>query len=217
MFRFRLRNLRALAHFSDEADESLFEQTISFSDGMATLTVQEISAGSHTVTFTFYDESGAVLCLCDEVLSVFANSTTDTWAGNGLYLKRDDDGATHFVISEEAISAYQTKKSVISTPFVLWNKSTQEASAKIENGNVVESITKNAFVQGLQVFGELSEGMKITEPIAQNFKTFCFDDDKNLYTIEQHSETNYTLYLRKYISSYAGYKKDKKLNSVARK
>lgn len=147
-------------------------ETIDFVDGVATISRDDVKAGNYTIEFTFDDENGNTLYKCQEIVSVFAGFTTDTWVGTGSHLV-ENEGVVEFVVTDELISLYGAE-TIPTTKMVLYNTSTS-----------VTSSSTSAY---------LADSATDTMPETADFSgyyasCFAFDNEGNVYYLDVTEST----------------------------
>ena len=110
-------------NLSDTSNENFFEdeRTVLFDEaGKAEINLTGVDSNCYEVNFSFEDAVGNSLYTCKESITVFSGFTTDTWLGEGSYLKKTVSGDIEFIISDDLIDGYGTQV-VQSSPYVFRN------------------------------------------------------------------------------------------------
>ena len=141
------------------------------SAGSVTIDLGDVPAGSYEATFTFKDSSGNKLYACKENITVFSGWTTDTWLGAGAHLKKNAEGVTNFVITDDLIYDVEI---VPDTNMVLYDV---EVTARDSLG-AVEAAT---YTYSLR---DSEETTPIFETENLGGRPFCFDNDGNVYFLD---------------------------------
>ena len=108
---------------SDTSNENFFEdeRTVLFDEaGKAEINLTGVDSNCYEVNFSFEDAVGNSLYTCKETITVFSGFTTDTWLGEGSYLKKTVSGDIEFIISDDLIDGYGTQV-VQASPYVFRN------------------------------------------------------------------------------------------------
>lgn len=147
-------------------------ETIDFVDGAATISRENVKAGNYTIEFTFDDENGNLLYKCQEIVSVFAGFTTDTWVGTGSHLV-ENEGVVEFVVTDDLISLYGAE-TIPTTKMVLYNTTTSGSSS-----------STSAY---------LADSAADTMPETADFSgyfasSFAFDSEGNVYYLDVTEST----------------------------
>ncbi len=142
------------------------------SSGTVTIVQNDVPAGSYEATFTFKDSSGNKLYACKENITVFSGWTTDTWLGEGAHLKKNAEGVTNFVITEDDI---YTVENVPNTNMVLYEAYSEPTGIEDET------------TTGYKYYLNNSAEANITTTSDTN--SFCFDKDGNFYAITKLLES----------------------------
>ncbi|HAC31176.1 MAG TPA: hypothetical protein DCF70_00930 [Treponema sp.] len=143
-------------------------ETIDFVDGVATISRDDVKAGNYTIEFSFDDENGNTLYKCQEIVSVFAGFTTDTWVGTGSHLV-ENDGVVEFVVTDELISLYGAE-TIPTTQLVLYNGTSSSTSCYLAD-------SASADVSG-------------TADFSGSFaSSFAFDREGNVYYLDVTEST----------------------------
>lgn len=149
-------------------------ETIDFVDGAATISRDDVKAGNYTIEFTFDDENGNTLYKCQEIVSVFAGFTTDTWVGTGSHLvKNTETGVIEFVVTDELISLYGAE-TIPTTKMVLYNTTTSATSSST-SAYLADSAT-----------GTMPETADFSGYYAS---CFAFDSEGNVYYLDVTEST----------------------------
>ena len=150
-------------------------ETIDFVDGVATISRDDVKAGNYTIEFSFDDENGNTLYKCQEIVSVFAGFTTDTWVGTGSHLvKNTETGVIEFVVTDDLISLYGAE-TIPTTKMVLYNTTTSATSS-----------STSAY---------LADSATDTMPETADFSgyyasCFAFDNEGNVYYLDVTESTS---------------------------
>lgn len=97
--------MQALDEWEEQYTDGALDKTIPVSNGKATLSLDDIFCGAHTVEFIFCDSYGNTVYSCKEIVNVYSGFTTDTWYGSAPYIKNGT-----FNLTWDAISAYGVAK-----------------------------------------------------------------------------------------------------------
>ena len=157
--------------------DSQTEITADFSANKAFLEKDSIPAGAYEALLSFYDSYSSLIYKCNEVITVNAALTTDTWEEAGTYITEGK-----FTLTQNLINSYLGTKH--ETPTVMWNKKTRD--------------NEKTYIKGLQIFGNaVTSDTGITRPISCStieyaVKSWCFDDENNFYVWDGNN------YIRKY-------------------
>ncbi len=168
----------------DEEEEFFGNDTIgegsdSRSVGYAEIKLDGIKPSTYDFTFVFIDNDGFERYICHEAITVFPGLTTDTWFGEGSHLKKNaETGKIEFIITDELLDL-NGLEFVPQTDTVLFNLTTKE-------------------VNGVDVpvykFYKWNENSSNTDPDFESettdFKSFCFDNEGNVYAITKLWEDN---------------------------
>ncbi len=179
------------------------ELTAYFTGNSATLTMNNVPSGAYLVTFTFKDASEKTVYSCKEMVNVLPYATTDTWAGNSVYITPDGD----FLLTQDILDSYASVElySPTDTPYVLFSKHTK----KIKTDSQINSQITSQL--GFQVFDTIDNSSTITTSNAA-FEAFCFTDN-GIWTIEipkdsqgdpLEEQTILVQYKQSYDGSYEG-------------
>ncbi len=147
-------------------------ETVNFEDEVATISRENVKAGNYTIEFSFDDENGNTLYKCQEIVSVFAGFTTDTWVGTGSHLV-ENDGVIEFVVTDDLITAFGTE-TVPKTQMVLYNSTSSGSSS-----------STSCF---------LADSAADTMPETADFSgyfasSFAFDSEGNVYYLDVTEST----------------------------
>ena len=136
------------------------ELTAYFTGNSATLTMNNVPSGAYLVTFTFKDASEKTVYSCKEMVNVLPYATTDTWAGNSVYITPDGD----FLLTQDILDSY-TDVALVSegTPYVLYN--------------YLYDYMGDVTTHELKIFANLDGETRIVTDSGITFDTFCFGDD----------------------------------------
>ena len=149
-------------------------ETIDFVDGAATISRDDVKAGNYTIEFSFDDENGNTLYKCQEIVSVFAGFTTDTWVGTGSHLvKNTETGVVEFVVTNKLISLYGAE-TIPTTKMVLYNTTTSATSSST-SAYLADSAT-----------GTMPETADFSGYYAS---CFAFDSEGNVYYLDVTEST----------------------------
>ena len=112
-----VQNLHAIdSHGGNSVNTGIKE----FTNKKAAIVMNNVPAGRYEATLNFEDSAGNILYSCKETITVFSGFTTDTWLGEGSYLKKNVSGDIEFIISDDLIDGYGTQV-VQSSPYVFCN------------------------------------------------------------------------------------------------
>ncbi len=195
------------------------EDTSSYADYRTTIaeglvmTGIDLPTGSYEVTIKFYDvitdipENVKELYSTKETLNFLSGFTTDTWYDDSENYKVDDAGS-YFAITDKLLNSYSNPGD-LEHPTVLWSDTTQKQSSMY---SIIENIYSQDY--GLQIFGEVSEGETISNPIIRNAYSFCFSDNYVFIMTRTFVEEtgNYEYTLQGYKASYSKYIPDTNMN-----
>jgi len=172
------RKIKSVSYYAPKmmlvGNENSFaeNETIDFVDGVATISRDDVKAGNYTIEFTFDDENGNTLYKCQEIVSVFAGFTTDTWVGTGSHLV-ENDGVVEFVVADELISLYGAE-TIPTTKMVLYNTTTSATSSST-SAYLADSAT-----------GTMPETADFSGYFASSF---AFDSEGNVYYLDVTEST----------------------------
>ncbi len=168
---------------------------VSFEENSAAIVLESVPAGSHEVTFKFYNDDNTELYSCTEVITVFSGFSTDTWYGESSHTHfNEEDGSYHFQLDDDLLRGYQPIE-VVDYPLVLWNLCTEYSPSDTFAVLSGEQITENVSLT--------DTGIKLGRGTVKNF---CIDSaTQKIYVREDGNIIKYP--------SYAGYNRGNALTS----
>lgn len=189
------------------------------SAGSVTIDLGDVPAGSYEATFTFKDSSGNKLYACKENITVFSGWTTDTWLGEGAHLKKNAEGVTNFVITEDDI---YTVENVPETNMVLYEATagtykyclSDTATATVPETTEYSSSSNRFAFDGNGKFYCMDGNNVISNNTNANGKEITIDSDLNIqyFTIDRATGALYVYaYKSVYNSTTHGYDETGKL------
>ena len=97
--------IEALDEWQELHSDGALDKTFPVSGGKATVSIDDIFCGAHSVKFNFNDSNGNTIYSCTEMVNVYSGFTTDAWYGSAPHIEDET-----FNLTWKAIASYGVAK-----------------------------------------------------------------------------------------------------------
>ena len=167
----KMNTIRALGEATEPEELTAWEQKCTngefdkifpFADGRATIDINGIFYGAHSVQLIFTDKadgSGNTIYSCNEMINVYSGMTTDTWYGSAPYLS---DGK--FTLTQSNLNVYGTDI-VPETPYAIYDYNSTSSNYNFYFVNTADATLPS------------------TASASSSYDSIAFDSEGNYYAL----------------------------------